>query len=178
MAHHPPSVIVVGEGLVLRLADVTDADEMARVIGLSLEHLTPWMGWAKPEAADPEQQRARLQAVRREHGDDLYLIVADGAMVGACGVHRRIGPGAVEIGYWLAPFATGLGYATRAARALTAAALELPDVDHVEIHCDQANTRSAAIAERLSFRLDRVEPDEVAAPNELGLSMVWVYEGG
>ena len=45
-------------------------------------------------------------------------------------------------------------------------------------HCDQADTRSAAIPERLGFRLDRVEPDEIAAPNELGLSMVWVYDGG
>ena len=50
------------------------------------------MEWAQPEAADPEQQRQRRQAARPEDG------LAEGAMVGACGLHRRIGPGAIEIG--------------------------------------------------------------------------------
>jgi RimJ/RimL family protein N-acetyltransferase len=175
MPSHPPAVVVVDDALTLRVAVVADADEIARVIGLSLEHLTPWMAWARPEAADPEHQRARLHDARPDDGEDYqYLVLAEGELVGSAGLHRRVGPGAIEIGYWLAPFATGRGYATRTARALTAVGRDQPGGARGEIHSDHANARSAAVPERLGYRLDRVEPDEVVAPNEVGLSMVWV----
>jgi RimJ/RimL family protein N-acetyltransferase len=47
-------------------------------------------------------------------------------------------------------------------------------VTRVEIHCDEANTRSAAVARRLGYRLDRVEPRPVRAPAESGRGMVWI----
>ena len=47
-------------------------------------------------------------------------------------------------------------------------------VSRVEIHCDEANVRSAAVARRLGYRLDRIEPDVVSAPGDLGRSMIWV----
>jgi RimJ/RimL family protein N-acetyltransferase len=95
-------------------------------------------------------------------------------VLGGCGISRRIGPGAAEIGYWLRPTATGRGIVTAAAGALTDAAMALPDVTRVEIHCDEANTRSAAVPRRLGFRLDRIEPDQISAPGDLGRSMIWV----
>jgi len=57
---------------------------------------------------------------------------------------------------------------------LTDAALAIDDVDRVEIHCDQANVRSAAVPERLGYRLDRIEDDEIVVPGETGRSMIWV----
>jgi RimJ/RimL family protein N-acetyltransferase len=96
-------------------------------------------------------------------------------VVGAAGLHRRIGPRAIEIGYWVHVDHTGRGIATRVAAALTEAALALPDVDRVEIHCDRANVRSAAIPRRLGYRLERIEDDDVTAPAETGRSMVWVH---
>ena len=38
--------------------------------------------------------------------------------------------------------------------------------------------RSAAVARRLGYRLDRIEVDRVSAPGDLGRSMIWVWEGG
>ena len=80
----------------------------------------------------------------------------------------------MEIGYWLRADATGRGIVTAAARALTDAAPALPGVDRVEIHCDEANVRSAAVPRRLGYRLDRIEPDHISAPGDLGRSMIWV----
>lgn len=96
-------------------------------------------------------------------------------LVGGCGLHARIGPGALEIGYWIAVSHIRMGYATRAARALTQAALGMPNVTRVEIHCDEANVRSAAIPKALGYRLDRIGDDRIEAPGEIGREMVWVY---
>ena len=46
----------------------------------------------------------------------------------------------------------------------------------MEIHCDEANVRSAAVPRRLGYRLDRIEDDDVTAPGEIGRSMIWVAE--
>ena len=80
--------------------------------------------------------------------DRNYAIVddADGRYLGGCGLHDRIGDDGREIGYWLVAAATGRGIVTAAARALTATALALDGVSRVEIHCDEANVRSATVA--------------------------------
>ncbi len=69
----------------------------------------------------------------------------------------RIGPGAVELGYWVHVDFTGRGYATESARALTQAGLALSDVVRVEIHTDESNAISAGIPRRLGYRLGRVD---------------------
>src|SRR5262249_34501416 len=71
-------------------------------------------------------------------------------------------------GYWIASGKTRRGYATAAARALTPVALELSGAGRVEIHCDEANTASAAIPRRLGYRLDRIEAHEREGPGEGG----------
>ena len=86
-----------------------------------------------------------------ETGPDWgYAIFQRGAepMIGAIGVHARIGPRALEIGYWIDGRLTRQGFATEAAGAVTRMALTLPDVDRVEIRCDPANVdklRDAAL---------------------------------
>src|SRR5215212_3058492 len=137
------------------------------------------MAWADDEATTPERRAAYLARCERgwEDGSDFSFLVLDPeerTVLGGCGLHRRIGPGAIEIGYWVHTDHGGRGIATALARALTGAALALPDVERVEIHCDEANVRSAAVSRRLGYRLDRIEGDEVTAPAETGRSMVWV----
>lgn len=137
------------------------------------------MSWASSEAADVEEQHRRLLVGQqeREAGTSYhYLLVEEDELIGVLGLHRRVGPDAAEIGYWLRPQYVGQGHLTRAAQVLLDAALALPDVRRVEVHCDEANVRSAAVPRRLGFRLDRVEDDGIAAPAEVGRSLVWVYE--
>jgi RimJ/RimL family protein N-acetyltransferase len=49
-------------------------------------------------------------------------------------------------------------------------------VRRVEIHCDEANTASAAIPRKLGYRLDRVIAHEPEAPGESGRRMIWVWD--
>ena len=71
----------------------------------------------------------------------------------------------------------GQGYATVATDALTQAALALTDINRVEIHTDEGNVKSAAIPQRLGYRLDRVVDREPEAPAESGRIQVWVTTG-
>jgi RimJ/RimL family protein N-acetyltransferase len=98
------------------------------------------------------------------------------SVVGGCGLHRRVGVEALEIGYWVNAAHTRRGYAAAAARALTEVALALPGIVRVEIHCDIANVASAAVPRGLGYRLDRVVDDRIEAPGEAGPLMVWVTE--
>lgn len=176
----PPHQIDAGP-IVLRRQAVRDADAIAKAVERNLDHLRPWMSWAvDPSGHDPDAQRARLRAADEawERGDDFgyqMLDRAHGTVVGSCGLHRRIGPGGIEIGYWVDAGHVRRGYATAAAGALTTAALALSDVQRVEIHCDEANTPSAAVARRLGYRLDRVE-DGSEAPEGSGRSLIWVLD--
>ena len=174
-----PELIPIGD-IALRRERLTDVDLVAATVGESLDHLRPWMPWATPEAATGTAQRERIIRVEQwwEAGSDFTFLLMDALgtrMLGHFGLHSRIGPNAIEMGYWLAPDATGHGYGTSAARALTNAALDHLDVVRVEIHCDEANTRSQRIPQRLGYRLHRVEDDQIEAPAEVGRSMIWIF---
>jgi RimJ/RimL family protein N-acetyltransferase len=168
--------------LLLRKMRRDDAVPVAAAVGASLDHLRPWMPWATPEAADHRSQLARIEEAAEMWAtgtDYIYLImVDDGATVaGTIGLHRRVGDGGIEIGYWISAEHTRRGYATAAAGALTPVALALPGVRRVEIHCDEANVPSAGVPRKLGYRLDHIEPHEPEAPGERGRRMIWVYEG-
>jgi RimJ/RimL family protein N-acetyltransferase len=175
----PPERIDGGD-FVLRRIRLEDAQLIADTVAANLGRLAVWMKWAVPAAGTVQEQRRRIPKimVRWDHGVSFqYLAVhtATGAHLGNFGLERRVGRGAIELGYWLAEDATGYGYATAAARILTEAALDLRDVDRVEIHCDAANLRSQLVPRRLGYRLDRIEEDGVQAPAESGRSMIWIY---
>lgn len=179
MSSRPPERIELGD-IVLRRERIDDAALLVPALVANLEHLRPWMPWSTPDNATDAAQRERLEKVEQSWDDAqdhsfLLLDATESTVFGVFGMHRRIGPEAIEIGYWLAEHAVGKGYATRAVEALTQAALELDDVSRVEIHCDEANIRSQKIPQRLGYRLDRVESDGINAPGEVGRGMVWIY---
>lgn len=108
----------------------------------------PWA--AGDESADPEFQRRRLlegeSAWDRGEEFNFFLTAATSdAVLAACGLMTRRGPGALEIGCWTHVEVVGRGYARAAARALTQVALGEPDIERVLIVCDAASVRSAAI---------------------------------
>lgn len=174
----PPERLPLDGGELSRLRE-HDGDDVAVAVRVSLSHLKPWMPWATEAAADPAAQRARAREAERQwdEGSDYgYVLRArvGGPVLGMFGLHRRIGPAALEIGYWLHPDYLGRGYATKAVAALTEAALNLPDIDRIEIHTDEAHTASAAIPRRLGFRLDRSEHKTPQAPDQTERKHIWV----
>jgi RimJ/RimL family protein N-acetyltransferase len=167
------------DNLVLRRWEPDDLDARYGAIMASFQHLHPWMHWATVPPTRQEH-RERFERALRWPSDGSYNFGIfdrqDGVILGMVAVHDQLGPGAVEIGYWCHVDHVGRGVTSRSARELTRVLLDLPGINRVEIHCDEANLRSAAVAERLGYRLDRVEDDGVRAPAESGRGMVWIKE--
>ncbi len=122
----------------------------------SLEHLRVFMEWAwhVPEPLGAVEARLGDFSRRFDLGEDwIYgMFTPDGAeLVGGVGLYRRVGPEAVEIGYWVRASRVRRGFATEAAAALTRVAFECCGAVRAEIHIDPANTASLAIPERLGY---------------------------
>jgi RimJ/RimL family protein N-acetyltransferase len=170
---------IEADGLVLRRWEPDDLDARYRAITASFHHLHPWMEWAT-EPPTEQEHRERFERALRWPSEGSYNFgifdLRGGAMLGVAAVHDQLGPGAVEIGYWCHADHIGRGVISRSARELTRVLLSLPHIKRVEIHCDEANLRSAAVPERLGYRLDRIEDDEVKAPADSGRGMVWIKE--
>jgi RimJ/RimL family protein N-acetyltransferase len=174
----PPERIELPDvGAALRRHTAADLDVLYAVVEENRDHLRPFMPWADQTRDDLARFLTETIASWDAGTSWQYVIVdaRDDTVLGGCGLLSRIGPGALEIGYWLRQEATGRGVVTASARALTDAALAVDGVARVEIHCDAANIRSAAVASRLGYRLDRIEDDDVTAPGDVGRSMIWVW---
>ncbi len=132
----------------------SDAAALNEAVAASLEHLRPWMPWAREPPMSPAARRLWIAERRREAeagGDRTYGAFRDGAIVGAGGLHNRIGPGGLEIGYWTHAAHVCQGVATAIVARLCEIAFAEPRVTHVEIHHDVANVASGAVARRAGF---------------------------
>jgi RimJ/RimL family protein N-acetyltransferase len=151
-----PAYRIETQRLVLRCWQPADAPLLKAAIDASLEHLRPWMAWAthEPEEVEAKVKRLRLFRGRFDLDEDyVYGIFtpAEDAVVGGTGLHTRRGKEAREIGYWIAAGHINQGLATEASAALTRVAFEINGVQRVEIRCDPANARSAAVPRKLGF---------------------------
>lgn len=173
----PPEALH-GPMVTLRRFRLDDAPAVRVAIASSFETLRQWMPWAQVPPTEESVLAFLVPAAEQFGGTsaaDFAIILREaGQYVGSCGMMPRIGPGAVEIGYWVHTAFHRRGIASEAARLVTNAALAVPGITSVEIHCDEANIASQGVARSLGFRLDRIEAGTPGAPGEIGRSMIWV----
>lgn len=154
-----------------------DGDDLQAVLVASADHLRPRMAWIDlwlDADCDPAGTIRGWNA-DWERGGDLYAGVFEGELVvGAVGLHRRIGPEGLEVGYWLADGATGRGLATAAAGLATDLAFADRAIARVRIaHC-VTNAPSEGIPRRLGYRLIGDEPvTRPLGPADTGVDRIW-----
>ncbi|HUG01881.1 MAG TPA: GNAT family N-acetyltransferase [Longimicrobiales bacterium] len=163
----------------MRCWEPADAPLCRHAIDSSLPELRPWIPWAKHEPSSLPELKARLAAYRRdflEGRNALYAVLDRGEteVLGGAGLYRRVGPGALEVGYWIRSDQAGRGLATEAAGALTGAALATDGIDRIEIHCDPRNVASAAIPRKLGYRYRETSIGNARTPDgEPRDTMIW-----
>ncbi len=185
----PPRRILT-ERLLLRPYEAADAPLFKEAVDSSLEHLREFMefAWAAPEPLSAVEKRIDEVCRNFEQGAGwtYALLPPDGSeLVGGAGLHRRVGPEALEIGYWLRASHVGRGLATEAAGALTRVAFDCCGVVRTELHIDPANSASLAIPVRLGYthdatlrrRLPPVRPGEERRDAEIFSLLEEEYPG-
>jgi RimJ/RimL family protein N-acetyltransferase len=151
-----PPYRIETERLVIRCYEPEDAPLLKAAVDSSIEHLLPWMPWARFE---PQSVEDKVELCRMFRGqfdlDQNYIYgifsVDETEQLGGSGFHKRANEGSLEIGYWVAAAAIGRGIATEVAAVQTRAGFELAGLDRIDIQVDPANERSLAIPRRLGF---------------------------
>ena len=142
--------------LVLRRFRPEDLD--AFVAYRSDPQVARYQGWEAPYPADQALQF--LQQLQDSHpdtpGEWFQFAVAPrhtDRLIGDCAAHVRADdPRQAEIGFTLATEHQGHGYATEAVRRLLHYLLIERDKHRVSANCDDRNTRSATVLERVGMR--------------------------
>ena len=144
------------ERLVIRCYEQRDAPLLKEAIDSSLEHLRPWMPWAHQE---PQTLEEKLDLIRHfranfDSGDNFTCGIFnpdETEVLGGTGLHPRIGPGGLEIGYWVRASAIRQGFVTESSAALTRAGFEVCDADRIEIRIEPRNEVSKGVPRKLGY---------------------------
>ena len=172
----PPDRLA-GDVVTLRRYKTSDVEAVREAMDASFDELRQWMPWAQQRPTQASVKEFVHPSAVRFGGDadaNYAITLTDGERyVGGCGLMPHAGVRMLEIGYWVDTRHTRRGIATAAARLLTDAAFGLPDIDRVEIHCDEANVASAAVPRKLGYRLDRITDRPIETPGQTGRAMIW-----
>jgi len=169
----PDEVIEYGP-LTLRRYRDDDLDDLVRAVTESEDHLRGWLPWVAGHSVESEAAFLAQSARDWESGTAYnYAIRTDGALAGGIGLMARIGPGGLEIGYWVHRDFTRRGLATAASAALVGQAFRLPGVDRVEIVHDELNVASGGVPRKLGFTEVGRRPIEPRPPQGTGVGVVW-----
>jgi ribosomal-protein-serine acetyltransferase len=170
----PPDEVIESGPVTLRRYREDDLDALLATVTESAGHLRPWMPWAenisRPAQAEFLAQTARDWADGTAYN---YAIWAGPLLAGGISLMARIGPGGLEIGYWVHQAYTRRGLATVAAAALVEQAFRLPGVDRVEIVHDEQNVASGGVPRKLGFTQVGRRPLDQPSLAGTGVGVVW-----
>jgi RimJ/RimL family protein N-acetyltransferase len=144
------------ERLVIRCYEPRDAPLIKESVDSSLEHLRPWMPWAldEPQTLEEKTELARNFRANFDTGENFtYGIFSsdEDEVLGGTGLHPRIGPGGLEIGYWIRASAVRQGICTESTAALMRVGFEICGADRIEIRIEPGNDASFGIPRKLGF---------------------------
>ena len=176
----PPSICAAGS-LTGRRFTLADAEPLYDAVITSQAELIPWMAWAKDYRLDMATAFVRENTVTKDTKvNEVSYVACDDQhpFLGSFGLHGRLGPGELEIGYWVDSRCTRRGIATKMAALLSEAAFTIPGIEAIEIHHDRANHASGGIPMRLGYQRIGFQEREPEAPGEEGIEVLWRMKRG
>ncbi|MGD0317869.1 MAG: GNAT family protein [Xanthobacteraceae bacterium] len=153
-----PLPSIVGEGVMLRIPQVTDYGDWAALREASRDFLTPW----EPTWPVDDLSRSAFRRRIRRYAEDLrtdqgyaFLIIrsSDNALVGGltlANVRRGVAQ-AGSLGYWMGQPFVDRGYMTAAVRAVIPFAFGTLRLHRLEAACIPTNTASIRLLENTGF---------------------------
>jgi len=153
-----PLPSIVGEGVMLRIPQVTDYGDWAALREASRDFLTPW----EPTWPVDDLSRSAFRRRIRRYAEDLrtdqgyaFLIIrgSDNALVGGltlANVRRGVAQ-ASSLGYWMGQPFVRRGYMTAAVRAVIPFAFGTLRLHRLEAACIPTNAASIRLLENTGF---------------------------
>jgi RimJ/RimL family protein N-acetyltransferase len=168
------------ERLVIRCYEPRDARLMKDAIDSSLDHLRPWMPWARDEPQTLEEKTDLIKLFRSDFDTNenfAYGIFSgdESEQVGGTGLHPRIGPRGLEVGYFVRASATRQGFVTESTAALTRCGFEVCGADRIEIRIDPSNQASFGVPRKLGFTEEATLRRRLPAPEGEPLRDVTIF---
>lgn len=145
--------IEVGEGIVLDLTTVDDAEAAFHVIVAERDRLREWLPWVDG-TTDLAIEQEFLRGIERVNalGAGLNATIRQhGEFCGFVGLRVDVMHRSGEVGYWLAERSTGRGVMIRCVAAMFDAGFGRLGLHRLELLAATGNTRSRVIAERLGM---------------------------
>lgn len=144
--------------LVLRPYCSADTAMVDAAIRASLPELQQWLPWSLKEPISMPEREALLKKFQLdfEEGKDFVFGIFDkdeNTLIGSTGLHTRLDEDSREIGYWINSLFHGKGYATEAVMALVKVGFMIEDLSRLVIKCADTNLASAAIPQKLGFKM-------------------------
>ena len=141
----------------LRAWTENDIDIALDIVLRNREHLQQFMHWMTPDYSIKHARKFLTEGIlaRKERKSLGLAIFRRGELIGSIGfVEFDWKARKTEIGYWIDKSVEGRGIITRATRMLIDYAFDELDMNRIEIQCSAENVRSAAVPERLGFKLE------------------------
>lgn len=148
-----------GESIVLKPADLDDAEQYLKMVDDNYQQLTQWIRAPKPPTTVEDRRKAQAADIAYCANGKGYwwLIEFEGALAGTIALHSV---DATEkwalVGYWLDMNFTGKGIMTRSLKAVIDWSFADLGLNRVEIQASLNNRASASIPERLSIRRESI----------------------
>jgi ribosomal-protein-alanine N-acetyltransferase len=149
---------IVGQGVMLRLPQMTDYGDWAALREASRDFLTPWEPtWPIDDLTRSAFRRRIRRYIEDQRTDQAYAFVvvrsSDNELVGGltlANIRRGVAQ-AGSLGYWMGRPYVRCGHMTAAVRALIPFAFETLRLHRLEAACIPANAASIRLLEKTGF---------------------------
>ncbi|WP_114241060.1 GNAT family N-acetyltransferase [Dyella sp. C9] len=155
----------------LRAYRPDEAEALHAALHESMDTIGRWQGWCSPSYAldDARQWIARTRLAWRGVGDECALAIVDNAdqLVGSIGLnHWQSDYRMANLGYWVRQSRQGQGAAAAAVRLLARHALQVPELQRLEIVAAADNLPSRRVAEKAGARLESIARNRLSLRGE------------
>lgn len=161
--------------------DRMHAGDVAALVAAIDAQIHRWLPLPQPYTDDDAVAFLGWQDAAAQRGDTLNFALRDqpgGRLAGSIGLHFHGGPGVGEIGYWVAPWARGHGFAALGTRLLARFAFATYPLRRVEVLVEPGNAASRRAAERAGALSEGVRRAALEVRDEPRDAVVYAFARG
>lgn len=151
--------ILIDDELLLRTLQPVDAQELFSVVQASREHLRKWLPWVDMTTnAEHSMQFIHQSIVNQNNQSAMVLAVTyKQQIIGTIGMHDwDHGLNKAQLGYWIAKDFEGKGIMNNCLKGFISFLFGKVGLNKIEIQFIVSNKRSAAVAEKLGFKIEGI----------------------